>query len=177
MDGRASPRPVGRAAPVLRARALASRHQPADPLGTSTRARAGRDRRSAELRGVASAGRVRADRQGGSAPPDHRRDADVRTCVARSGTRARARAGGSRSRRRLNAGVWPTRRGPRRGRDLRQVAEREQRLARGRHAEREVADEQAFVRGMDVALGDVEAAQDRRNPLVAESRDDRQGSA
>ena len=49
--------------------------------------------------------------------------------------------------------------------------------ARSLHAERHVLDQHALVRRVDVALGQRDAAEDRRDPLVDERRDDRQRPA
>jgi hypothetical protein len=59
----------------------------------------------------------------------------------------------------------------------REARESQERLLRSRHAERHVAEEQALVGRVDVPLGHVEAAQDRRDSLVDERRHDRKGAA
>src|SRR5919204_5261299 len=54
MDGCPGPRPLGGGTPLLRARALLPRDQPADTLGAAARAGAGGDPPQAELCGVAA---------------------------------------------------------------------------------------------------------------------------
>ena len=65
------------------ARARVRGHQPAHARRAAPLARGGGDRRPSELRRVAAARRVRADREGRRAEADHRRDAALRARVAR----------------------------------------------------------------------------------------------
>jgi len=82
MDRAPRPWPVRGATALLGARALLRRHQPADAVGTSARARGRENRRAPQLCGVPAAGRVRADREGRRAPADHRGDAPLRALLA-----------------------------------------------------------------------------------------------
>ena len=87
------PRPRRGPLALLRARALADRHQPADPLAAPARARGGGHRRAPHLPRGAAARRVRADREGPRAPADHRRHAHLRPPLAGRRRRLRAAAG------------------------------------------------------------------------------------
>src|SRR5262245_3469479 len=78
-----------------------SRHQPAHAFGAPAPARAGADRRAAQLRRGAAARRVRADCEGRVAAADHRCDARVRPRVARARARPRTRLTDVADRRRL----------------------------------------------------------------------------
>ena len=69
--------------PLHADRALVRRHQPAHARRAAPLARGRGDRRPPQLRRVAAAGRVRADRQGRGAAAPHRRDAPVRPRMAR----------------------------------------------------------------------------------------------
>src|SRR5919204_1421508 len=88
VDGGARPRPLGGAAPLLRARALLPRNQPADALRAATGARAGGDPRPPQLPGVAAARRVQADAEGRGPAADHRGDEPLRARLAPRGRSA-----------------------------------------------------------------------------------------
>src|SRR5712692_905965 len=85
VDAADRPRPVGGPPAVHAARARLSRHQPADAVGAPRHARAPGRRDPPQLPGVSAPRRLRADRQGASAAPDHPRDAPLRACLDDSG--------------------------------------------------------------------------------------------
>src|SRR5437588_3344234 len=96
VDGTPRPRPLGGPSPFLPARALVPRHLAPNALRTFAGARRRGNRRATQLPGVAAARRVRADRQGPIAAPDHRCDARVRPRLGALHTLSRAKASLSR---------------------------------------------------------------------------------
>ena len=92
VDAAAGARPRRRAQPLLRARALARRHQPADAVAAAARARGGRHRRAPHLSRGPAARRVLADAEGDRPAADHRLHAAVRAPLALRGGLAGARA-------------------------------------------------------------------------------------